>query len=501
MEELLKDFNAFLDRLYSYNVAASVLYWENRTDGPKGGLRTRGKAAAALSTEAFKLAVSDEMKGYLDKLAENKDKLTVNEAAKLRILKKNYDDTKNIPPAEYEEFKLHLIEAETVWEKAKNTNDYALFAPYLAKNIEFSKKFARYKDADKPLYEVLLSDYEPGLTIAELDAFFDKLRKRIVPLLKKVKESGKTIRSDFLTKPVPVEIQAKIGRKLAEMLSFDFDRGEIKEAEHPFTLQLSKYDVRITTHYHENMFLSSVYSVLHETGHALYEQNKDDEIAETVLDCGVSMAIHESQSRFYENVIGRSREFWAYAWDVIKADLGADFADVTAEEIYRAANLAKASLIRIEADELTYALHIMVRYEIEKALFDENSDINVADLPRIWNEKYTEYLGVTPSNDALGILQDTHWSGAGFGYFPSYALGSAYAAQYLAKMNGDFDVYEAVKKGEISKVTDWLKDKIHRHGSVKEPKELFEAAVGGSFNADYFLDYLENKFGEIYDLN
>jgi carboxypeptidase Taq len=269
----------------------------------------------------------------------------------------------------------------------------------------------------------------------------------------------------------------------------------LKESVHPFTTSLSRNDVRITTNYRGNDFLSSFYSVLHEAGHALYEQNISDRLEGTILETGASMGIHESQSRFYENMVGRSREFWESIYGSLVSLLGKGFSDVSAEDLFLASNKVEPSLVRIESDELTYSLHIIVRYEMEKEIILNGRP--VVELPALWNEKMREYLGVEPHDDAHGILQDVHWSQGSFGYFPSYALGNAYAAQFLHAMEKDIPVFEKIRSGELGALTEWLAERIHRHGLLKTPGELALEASGEPLDAGYFTDYLEKKFRAI----
>jgi len=438
------------------------------------------------------------MKGYLVALEPEKANLDDITKAMLRIAKKSYDQGVQVPMEKVREFSELRSKAEVVWEDAKNNNDFNAFAPYLEKLIAAKKELLKYRGVNKPLYDLLLDDYEEGLTMEVCDEFFGKLKAGIVPLLKKVMQSEKVIDTSFKNIPVPVETQRKISTFLAEKIGYDLNCGMIRESAHPFCSSRGRDDVRITTTYHENDFLNSVYSVLHECGHAIYEQNKKDEIANTVLDDGISMGIHESQSRFYENVIGRSKEFWEFICDDLKEFLPAEFANVTPHMFYEAVNVAKPSLIRIEADELTYCLHIMLRYEIEKMMFTEGVD--VCDLPRIWNEKVEEYLGITPPNDTRGVLQDIHWSNALMGYFPSYAIGSAYAAQWLAYIEKEMDVRALIKQGDFATITAWLKKHIHAHGSIYTPADLVNKIAGEPLNADYYIDYLNKKFSAVYGL-
>ena len=319
-----------------------------------------------------------------------------------------------------------------------------------------------------------------------------------VEMLKRVMARPQVDDSFIWGKCYPTEIQRKFSDYLMDVITINKDRCSIGETEHPFTTFFNKKDVRITTHYHEETPIYSMYSVIHEGGHALYELHSADELEGTLLSGGVSMSIHESQSRFMENYIGRSREFIGLIFPKMQELFPEQLAGVTPEQMYLAVNKAEPSLIRTEADELTYALHVLVRYEIEKSLFD--GSISVEELPAVWNAKYKEYLGIEVPDDKRGVLQDSHWSGGNVGYFPSYALGSAYGAQMLAKMRQSVDVEGAIRSGDLRPITGWLEEHIWKFGCLYDPMELLERALGEPFNPRYFTDYLEEKFTAIYGL-
>jgi carboxypeptidase Taq len=411
-----------------------------------------------------------------------------------------------IPVQLVKEFSELTAKAHVAWEKARKDDDFGSFAPYLEQIVAKSKEMVVYRlkggqnEGEHP-YNLLLDDFEEGMTMEIYDEFFGKLRSVIVPLLKTVvnsksPNSDENFDASFIKQNVPKAMQEKIATFAADRIGYDLSRGYITESTHPFCSGSHKTDVRMTTRYDENDFISSFYSILHESGHAIYEQSVADEIAETILARGISMGFHESQSRFYENVIGRSRGFWQYFTDELKPYLPESFKDTTPEQFYLATNRAKPSLIRVEADELTYSLHIMVRYEIERMLF--NDEITVSQLPETWNKKYEEYLGVTPPNNTLGVLQDIHWSMGAFGYFPTYALGTAYASQFVARMKADIDMDALIAKGDFAAITAWLTEKIHVHGSIYTPYELLEQICGEQLNADYYTAYLKEKFEGIY---
>ncbi|MCL2573204.1 MAG: carboxypeptidase M32 [Defluviitaleaceae bacterium] len=499
LEATIMEFKAHLEKMKMYQSAMSVMSFDDATIAPKGATADRAKRNGFFAAELFALSTGEKMKSLLEALEPHKEELDVNTAAMYRLVKKNYDKSVKIPIDKIRAFRELTSKANDVWEKARKDNDFAAFAPYLRDIVAARKEMVEFvRTDDAPTYDYLLDDYEEGATMAMYDEYFAKVRAAIVPLLKGVMESKKKINYELVKMSVDIETQRKISEYAAKMVGYDLNRGYIGETAHPFCSTFSRNDVRITTRYDENDFLSSFYSILHECGHALYEQNTGEDIAGTVLARGVSMGIHESQSRFYENVIGRSKGFWEYATNGLKEILPQSYKDVTATEFYEAANLAGPSLIRVEADELTYSLHIMVRYEIERMLFTE--DIDIMELPAIWNKKFEEYLGITPPNDAMGVLQDIHWSFGGMGYFPTYSIGSAYSAQFLSYMKREMDFDALVKKGDFATITAWLVDKIHRHGSIHTPKDLVHKIAGEQLNADYYVDYLNEKFKSLYEI-
>ncbi len=481
---------------FAYGHAMGILSFDDETVAPKGSYIPRGKTMGVLSELSYKLTTGDEAMGLLDWLKEHVDELSDEDRRRVEIRDKRSRQLRAIPVEEYVAYSELINEASNVWREAKNNSDYKLFEPYLGKIIDAQKRFASLVAPDMDPYDYCLDQYEEGLTQDKCEEFFGSLREHIVPLLEKIK-AAKPIDTSFLEVSFPVSAQRELSKKLMELEGLPEENCILGEVEHPFTTGFSKYDMRITTHYYENNFLSSMYSVIHEGGHALYDMHSDDRFVFTSLEGGVSMGVHESQSRFYENIIGRSREFVTLIYpELIR--LCPKLAAHSAEELWRAANVARPSLIRTEADELTYPLHIMVRYEMEKAMM--KGEVNTSELPEMWNGLYKEYLGIDVPDDKNGILQDSHWSGGAIGYFPSYALGSAYGAQLLAKMGESLDVRETVKKGDLKPVNDWLEERIWRYGCLYKPAELMERAFGGPFDPKYYTDYLERKFGEVYGL-
>lgn len=481
----------------AYSHVLGVTGLDAATAAPKGSYEGRGQVMGILSQVTYDLMADPKNGEMLAALEAEPDSLDAQTRREVEAARKEYDQIHRIPAEEYVAYSILLNDAQAVWEKAKNDNDFGAFAPYLEKIVAYSRKFAGYYNPQMQPYDALLNEYEEGLNMETLDAFFAQLRQTIVPLLAKVKEAG-PIDDSFLRKNYPVDKQRQFSDYLMEELGIDRNHCGIAETEHPFTTNFNNKDVRITTHYYENNLSSSMFSVIHEGGHAIYELDCDDCYNYTFLAGGASMGIHESQSRFYENLIGRSAEFVNSIFPKLQELFPEQLAGVDADMFYRAINKAEPSLIRTEADELTYALHIMVRYELEKQMIA--GTLAVKDVPAAWNRLYKEYLGVEVPNDKAGCLQDTHWAGGMIGYFPSYALGSAYGPQMLHCMEQEIgSVREDIARGDLSRIRGWLKERIHRHACFYKPGKLFEMACG-KFDAKYYTDYLTEKYTKLYDL-
>lgn len=481
----------------AYSHAMGALSLDAATAAPLGAAEGRGRTMAVLSEVVYDLAASDDTRELVEYLTDHADELDATRRRQVEIRKKDCEQLTRIPQEEYIAFNVLLNKAEGIWRVAKQNNDFASFAPVLEEIVAYNKKFAGYYDANKLPYDALLNEYEEGLTMQTLDGFFAQLRQVIVPLVKAIAEKPAP-NTDFLNRSYPIEGQKELAKYLMDIIGLDPNKCTITESEHPFTLGFNTSDVRITTHYHEQHPTFSMFSTIHEGGHALYDLGVDPAYDGTCLSGGASMGIHESQSRFYENIIGRSLEFIELIFPKMQEIFPEQLAGVTAYDLYRAVNKAEPSLIRTEADELTYALHVMVRYEVEKQLMD--GSLAVRDVPAVWNRLYQEYLGVDVPNDTMGCLQDSHWSGGSIGYFPSYALGSAYGAQMKHVMEADIGpISSYVRKGDIGAITAWLGEHIHRFGNMKKPAAIFEDACG-KFDPKYFADYLTEKYSKIYGL-
>lgn len=496
LNEALQQLEVLQKKMYAYNTALSSLYLDSVTTAPGDTAEGRGVAMGILAGEAQKLITDPQVGSLLEFLSSHSSELTFPQKRQVEELKRDYGQMTRIPADEYMEYTMLTNEASDVWHRAKETDDFELFRPVLEKLVEFNKKFAGYYDSTKKPYDALLNEYERGTDMEYLDRFFDTIRERLVPLIHAVSQAPQ-IDDSFLHRHYPIEAQKKFSDYLMEVLGLDRNHCTIGETEHPFTLEFNNKDVRITTNYAENNVTSSMYSVIHEGGHAKYELGIRDDLQYTRLAGGVSMGVHESQSRFYENLIGRSRPFIEVIFPKMQELFADQLNDVTAERMYRAVNRVEPSLIRTEADELTYCLHVMIRYEIEKQLI--GGTLAVKDIPAVWNRLYEEYLGVRVPNNREGCLQDSHWSGGSFGYFPSYALGSAYGAQMLKNMEKDMDVMGPVSRGDLTGVSAWLKEKVHQYGSLLEPADVVKNACG-EFDPTIYTDYLTEKYTELYHL-
>lgn len=501
VEQLLKAFELHQQKNRAMNYAMNVASFDAQTVAPKNkdAVNERSEAMGFFALEDFNHNNSEAYDRLLSDLEAVRSDLTPEMQRIVELERKNIEKLKKIDPKDYQDYAILLSQAQVAWEKAKAANDFSSYAPFLERILSFTRKFTELtKTVEGPLYNQLLDDYEEGNTIEKLDAFFATLKARIVPLLKKIQSSNVSIRHDFMHRLFPKHEQLDYAKSLLDFLGYDLSKGVLAESVHPFTSEISPSDVRVTTRIFENNFVSNIYSAAHEGGHGIYEQNLGKKVKGTLLGHGAAMSIHESQSRFYENVISRSKTFTHVMFPDLKKRFPKQFEDVSVEEFYQAINEVQTSFIRVEADELTYSLHIMVRYELEKQLIAGTLHVN--DLPTAWNKLYTEYLGITPKTNAEGCLQDVHWSGGAFGYFPSYALGNAISIQLLRTMEKDLSLEKTILSQNLLPIRDWFSEKIYKVGKLYPPFVLLKKVTKEDLNPTYYCDYLEAKFSEIYDL-
>ncbi len=494
-----KKLSALLEEIEAYGRCLGKVQFDMECCAPEEGIAPAGEDMAILGKQLHKLTHAKGYEKLLVELHADSEGLTQVQKKAVEHLYDNYARSRNISAALSYEMDMASSRAYGDWLAAKKADDFSLFRDSFAALIGYTRKAIDLREEKKAsYYDTCLDDYEKGGSIAQLDAFFDALKARIVPLMQCIRTEGKPIREDFLTRPVPIPQQEAMSRYLLELEGLRKSALVLMTTEHPFTDHYGPNDVRVTTHYYEENFISNIFSTLHEGGHALFMQNEPKELYEDHCADNMSCAMHECISRFYENIVGRSAEFIHFVTPKLRELSGGSFDDVSEQELYEAVNIARPGLIRMEADELSYCLHILVRYELEKAFV--NGEITVDEVPALWKAKYREYLGVEVPDDARGCLQDVHWTGA-YGYFPSYALGNAYGAQILRTMEKDFDVYAAVGAGELWKLRDWLTEHVFSIASLTTPDEWIRAITGEGLNVDYYLDYLEEKFTKIYDLN
>ncbi|WP_139368256.1 carboxypeptidase M32 [Evansella clarkii] len=501
VHKLEHQFRDYVKKIVNYNEAIGVIAWDLRTGAPKKGVSQRSAVLGTLSSEVFRMGTSEEMKQYIAELKDETVWNSLDEVTKGTVVEveRNLNKLKNIPEKEYEEYVVLTANAESVWAEAKEKQDFSMFQPYLEKIVEFNRKYVDWVGYEGNKYNTLLDDYEPGLSVDVIDKVFGQLKEEIVPLVKAVTESSKQPETGFLFKHFPADKQEALSKEILKSMQYDFDAGRLDTTVHPFAIGLNPGDVRVTTKYDEKDFRTAVFGTIHEGGHALYEQNIDEKFVGTPLATGTSMGIHESQSLFWENFVGRNKAFWEKNYSLLKEYAPEQFNNIDLDAFYRGINVAGPSFIRIEADEMTYSLHIILRYELEKALI--NGELEVKDLPEAWNDKMEELLGIRPENDGEGVLQDVHWAGGSFGYFPSYALGYVYAAQLKNAMDKDLPDYEELlREGELAKVKEWMTKNVHQYGKSKKPLEILKATTGEGVNASYLIKYLKEKYSKVYEL-
>jgi len=507
-ETLKSDYEKLLEKEKELSVlqsAESIVNWDMETMMPPKAINLRSQQLSLLSVIDHKMSTDPEKGKLLDKIMHHLkyDQLTDVQKRNVYLIKKHYDEQTKLPEQLVAEIAKQEALATDIWKKAKATKNFSMFKPDLEKLVELKKKSAeilmKVKETRTP-YDALIDIYEPKMTTTEVTRVFSSLKQGLGSLLRKCVTSSEQPDMRILRRKVPIETQRKFARALAEFVGYDVTSkeagGRIDETEHPFTTGYYD-DVRITTHYFEHFFTSSLFSVLHEAGHALYEQNLKHEWMYQPVGNSVSMGFHESQSRMVENIIGRSREFWTCFLPKLKLIAGNDFSDLKLEPFVHAINQVKPSKIRVEADEVTYCLHIMIRFNLERDLFEDK--ITVKELPELWNQSYEEYLGIKIQNDSEGVMQDTHWASGLYGYFPSYALGNIYSGQILEAMQKKLPNWQTqLTKGDFKNIKNWLVQNVHSFGNLYDTPELIKKISGKGLNVEPYLNYLNEKYSKLY---
>jgi carboxypeptidase Taq len=476
----------------------SVLGWDERTQLPEKGAEHRAAQSSLLARMVHERFTSPRVGEWLQEV-EGSDLARdpqSDAAVNAREVRRGYERARKLPSALVEEEVRVAVLAQQAWGEARAKSDYASFEPWLSKTLDLKRQEAKCVGYGRDMYDALLDEFEPGETAANLRRTFEGLRGPLVELIGKVASSGRKAPLEILERDYPPQGQEKLAREAAATVGFDFKAGRLDVSLHPFCTGLGPGDTRMTTRYDPHYFGDAFFGVLHESGHGLYDQGLPAEHFGTPLGEAVSLGIHESQSRMWENFVGRGRAFWRYFWPRVRAEFPAALKDVSDEQWYFAINDIRPSLIRTEADEATYNLHIMLRFELEQALL--NDELKTRDLPAAWNEKMKQYLGVTPPDDARGCLQDIHWSGGAIGYFPTYTLGNLYAAQFFEQADKDLGGLDAqFARGEFAPLLAWLRKNIHRHGKRYRAGELVKRVTGRDLSPEPLLAHLRRK-AELY---
>ena len=498
----MASYATFIERVKDIHKIGAIqghLGWDQETIMPAKGSKARSEIMSWLAKEQHSRITNSEFAEMIDTL-ESDNSLDDDQRANVREVRRRYDKAVKLPSEFVAEFALARSQALVAWQEARAESDFAKFKPHLAKLVAMTNEKIDYYGVKDTRYDVLLDEYEFGMKVSDYDPLFAGLKSRLVPLLHKIMEAKKLTPDPTLPSEMsfPVDAQTEFCKLVSSATGFDFEAGRMDASTHPFSAGLWPGDTRFTTRFDEKDPFSCLYAVMHETGHALYEQGLDANHSFTPRGDAVSLGVHESQSRFWENQVGRTPAFWKVVLPWFKEHFP-DSPDWTPEELNKIANCVEPGFIRVEADEVTYNLHIMLRYELEKKIFNDN--LSVDEIPETWNQMFAEWFGIEVTEDRLGCLQDIHWSMAAFGYFPTYTLGNLYAAQLLDAMGEELgDIDAIVESGEWQPMLDWLRENIHQQGSKFTPSELIQKATGEPPTPNPFINYVEKKYGELYNL-
>jgi carboxypeptidase Taq len=498
----LRDLKKRLAELSYLGQAASVLGWDQHTYMPPGGAEGRAEQLSTLGRLVHEMFVSADTARLLDaseKEVEGRggDDL---DYQLVRMTRYDYDLSSKLPSDFVAEKAKTTSMAQTAWVEARKNDDFASFAPWLEKNLDIAKRTVDYYGYDEHPYDALLNIYEPKMKTREVQALFDEVRPVVVALVKAIVEKGEQIDTSILTRNYPEDAQETFSKKVVTAFGYDFKRGRLDRTVHPFATSFGRNDCRITTRYDANFLPMALMGTMHEAGHAMYEQNVGEDLAGTPLEGGCSNSVHESQSRMWENLVGRSQGFWRSYYGPLQEQFPGVLGAEEQGALYRALNKVEPSFIRVESDEVTYNLHIILRFEMEKDLL--TGKIAVKDAPAAWNAKMQEYLGITPPNDKEGVLQDVHWSMGGMGYFPTYSLGNFLSVQLYDKaVSQKPDIPSQIAAGEFSVLFGWLKENVWQYGRRYFPQELIKKATGSPLETGPYINYLKTKFGGIYGVS
>jgi len=483
-----------------------LLEWDERTKMPPAGGAYRADQAAYLAGLVHQKQTAPEIGDWLEQLSDSPLAADPHSdtGCVIQRLQRDYHKKTRLPKTLVEELTRTACEGQQVWAEARRDNDFAKFQPLLEKTLDLKRQEAAALGFETTPYDPLLDDYEPGESTTNVARVLGELRDALVPLVGAIADSSQRPDISVLSRKYPIDAQRKLGEQVAAAIGFDFEAGRLDVTDHPFMTGLGPGDVRLTTRYDEHEFCDALFSTMHEAGHGIYDQGLPREFYGLPTGEDVSMGIHESQSRMWENQVGRSHAFWEHFYSQTQAVFPGALGDVDLQTFYGAINDVRPSLIRVDADEVTYNLHILIRFELEQALIEDR--LQVADLPGAWNEKYQTCLGIVPLNDAEGVLQDVHWSAGLLGYFPTYALGNLYAAQFFSQAAEDLGgdnmggLDGQFRQGNFSSLREWLRENIHAHGRRYTAAELVERVTGSPLSHESLIRHLASKYGEIYGL-
>ena len=495
MQKRFDELKTRLAEIHDLRRAQELLSWDQTVMMPPGGGPARGAQLTTLDRIAHEKFVSDEVGTLLDGLAGYEQQLDYDsdEASLIRTTRRDWEKLRRVPAELAAEMTGAAAEAHDVWAKAREDSDYALFLPHLERAVELKRRYLDcFEGYDEP-YDVLVDDFEPGMKTAEVRQVLDDLKTELVPLIAEIGSVEGD--DDFMSGPWPVAKQHEYSLEIIRRFGFDESFARLDLTVHPFAASSGTQDIRLTTRYTEDD-INSIFTAMHECGHGLYEHGVSQTLERTPLCHGVSYAMHESQSRLWENIVGRSREFWNHFYPSFQEAFPEAVGDVDQERFYRAINRVKPSLVRVDADEATYNLHIILRFELEQEIIAGTIDLK--ELPGIWDARFEEYLGIPVPNDSLGVLQDVHWSSGGFGYFPTYTLGNIVSVQIWEKVLSEIpDLPEQFERGEFGELHEWLRTRLYAHGRKFTPQETLERVVGGPIDAGPYVRYLKEKLGAL----
>ena len=501
MSERFEELRTRLGEIIDLGAAAAVLGWDQQVYMPPGGAEARAMQLSTLTKTTHDWFVSDEIGQLLEDLESELAGADYDsfEASMVRVTRRLYDRERKLPSELVAELSKATALAHQAWQEAREASDFAQFQPHLEKILALTIQKAEAWGYEDRVYDALLEGFEPGMKTAQVEALFGEVKEGLVPLVKAIAERQDAVDDSLFRQEFDVDKQWDFGIEVVKALGFDFEHGRQDKTAHPFTTSFSPSDVRLTTRLFPDMFKSALFASIHEAGHGMYEQGFDRNFDRTPLSDSASLGVHESQSRMWENIVGRSRGFWTHWLPRLKEYFPRQLEGIGVEAFYQAINRVQPSLIRVEADEVTYNLHIMVRFEIENLMVE--GKVKAAELPELWDAKMEEYLGIRPPNVSDGVLQDVHWSSGYIGYFPTYSLGNLLAAQfYNQAVSEEPGIPAQIEQGEFGTLFDWMREKIHKPGNKYTPSELVEQVTGGPIRTEPFLAYVRAKYTEIYDL-